>query len=46
MKRAEAKIVGSSFFQLDKTPDYLDDIEAAKYLLYGILGNQIKKIVN
>ena len=37
MKRAETKIIGPPFFKLDKAPDNINDVQAAKYLLYGIL---------
>jgi len=37
MKRTEAKIVAASAFQLNELPDYVDDIEPSKYLLYRSL---------
>ena len=40
MKRAEAKIAGASFFQLHELAYYINNIDAAKYLLYGILTYQ------
>ena len=40
MKRAEAKIAGASFFQLNEFTYYINNIDAAKYLLYGILTYQ------
>ncbi len=44
MKRAQSKIVGATFFQLDEAAYDLDDIDAAKYLLYGLLGDHPGKI--
>ena len=43
MKRAEAKVVGASFFQLHKWTHDLHDVDAAEYLLYGILWDQAKE---
>lgn len=40
MKRAEAEIIGSSFFKLHKTANCINNINTAQDLLYGILGNQ------
>ena len=40
MKRAEAKIIGASFFQFYKTAYHINYINAVKYLLYGILRDQ------
>ena len=37
MERAEAKVVGTTFFELDKTADDLYDIDPAEDLLYGLL---------
>ena len=39
MKRAEAKIIGSPFFQFYKAADNVNDIKTAKNLLYGALGD-------
>ena len=39
MKRAEAEIVGTSFLELYKPADHINDVKAAKYLLYGVLGD-------
>lgn len=39
MKRAEAKVVRTPFFQLHETANNINDVEAAQYLLYGSLGN-------
>ena len=43
MKRAEANIIGASFPQLHKRTHDLYDIDAAEYLLYGILCDQLIK---
>ncbi len=40
MKRAEAKVIGTSFFQLHKAANNIQDVQASKYLLYGSLGDQ------
>ena len=40
MKRTQAKVAGAPFFQFYKLSDYINDIDAAKYLLYGILTYQ------
>ena len=40
VKRTKAEVVGSSFLQLHKATDYIDDIEPAKNLLYGVLRDQ------
>jgi hypothetical protein len=40
MKRAKAKIIGTSLFQFYKAPYHIHDVNPAKYLLYGIGGNQ------
>lgn len=40
MKRAETKITGTSFFQFNELTYYINYIDAAKYLLYGILTYQ------
>ena len=39
MKRTEAKVIGASFLQLDKTADHIDNVKPAKYLLYGPWGD-------
>ena len=39
MKRAEAEVIGAAFFQFYKTTDHIDNINAAQYLLYGVLRN-------
>ena len=40
MKRAEAKIISTPFFQFYKTPDDINDVDATEDLLYGILRDQ------
>ena len=45
MKRAKAKITGASLFQFYKPANHINNINAAKYLLYGILTNQISNPV-
>ena len=39
MKRAEANVICSPFFQFNKPADHINDINAAKYLLYGVWGD-------
>lgn len=39
MKRAEAEVIRAPSFQFDEVAYHIDDIEAAKNLLYGILGD-------
>jgi hypothetical protein len=39
VKRAEAKITGTPFFQLYELADHIKDIDSVEYLLYGILGD-------
>jgi len=39
MKWAKADIICTSFFQLYKAPDDINNVEAAKDLLYGVLGD-------
>jgi hypothetical protein len=39
VKGAQAKMISASFFQFYKTPDHINNIKAAEYLLYGILRN-------
>ena len=39
MKRTEPEIIGTSFLKFYKTTDNINYIEAAKYLLYGILAD-------
>jgi hypothetical protein len=41
MKRAEAEVIGSPLFQFHKSSNNINDVKTAKYLLYGIWGNQI-----
>ena len=41
VKRAEAKVVGTSFFQLNEITHHINNIDAAEYLLYGILTYQL-----
>ena len=43
VKRAIAEIVGPSLFQFHKCADDIDNINAALYLLYGLLANQVGK---
>ena len=40
VERAEAKVVGAPFLELDEAADDLDDVDAAEDLLYGVLGDQ------
>ena len=40
MKRTQAEVAGAPFFQFYKLSDYINDIDAAQYLLYGILTYQ------
>jgi len=40
MKRAEAEVIRAPSFQFDEVAYHIDDIEAAKNLLYGILRDQ------
>jgi len=42
MKRAKANVVSSPFFQFYKPADYVNNIEAAKNLLYGTWGNHLR----
>ncbi len=44
MKGAEAKVVAASFFQFYKASDHIKNVEAAQYLLYGVLGDQTLKL--
>ena len=39
MKGAEAEVVGSPLFQLYKPANYIYNVNPAKYLLYGSLGD-------
>lgn len=41
MEGAEAKIVRSPFFQLDKSTDYVNNVNSAKYFLYSGLGYHV-----
>ena len=41
MKRAEANIIGAPLFKFNKGTHYLYNVYAAKYLLYGILCDQV-----
>ena len=43
MKRAEAEVIGAPLFQFYKTTNHINNINAAKYLLYGILGDHSLK---
>ena len=40
MKRAEAEVAGTSLFQLYEFSYHINNVDAAKYLLYGILTYQ------
>ena len=40
VKGAKAEVVGPSFFELYKRTDDINDINAALYLLYGLLTDQ------
>ena len=40
VERAKAKVAGAAFFQLDKLTYHINNINAAEYLLYGILAYQ------
>ena len=42
MKRAQAKVIGSPFLKFYKGTHDLHDIDAAQYLLYGVLWDQNK----
>lgn len=44
MKRAESQVIGTSFFQFHKTADDIDNIDSAKYLLYGIRRDHVHNI--
>jgi len=44
VKRAEAQVIGPTFFQPHETAYYLDDIDPAEYLLYGLLGDHCLSI--
>jgi len=39
VERAQAKITGAPFFQFYELANHIKDIDAAEYLLYGILGD-------
>ena len=41
MKRAEAKVIGSPFFEFYKITHHIEDINATKDLLYGGLGDHV-----
>ena len=43
MKRAEAEIISTSFFQFHKAANDIDDIDAVENLLYCGLGDQGEK---
>ena len=45
MKRAEAEVIRSPFFQFDEGADHFNDIDAALNLLYGLLTDQGTKII-
>ena len=40
MKRAESEVAGAPLFQLHKPADHIHNVDAAEYLLYGILRDQ------
>ncbi len=40
VKRTVAQIIGTPFFEFDKAPHDIDDIDSALNLLYGFLANQ------
>ena len=40
MKRAEAEVTGAPLFQLYEFTHHLNNVDAAKYLLYGVLTYQ------
>ena len=44
MKRAQAKVIGSPFLKFYKGTHDLHDIDAAQYLLYGVLCDQPVKM--
>ena len=44
MERAQAQVIGSSFFKLDKRANYFHNIDAALYLLYAFLRYQFLNI--
>lgn len=39
VKRAEAKVINPTFFQFYEAADNVNNVDAAKYLLYGSLRN-------
>ena len=39
MKRAESEVITTPFFKLYKAANHINNIDAAKNLLYGILGD-------
>ena len=41
MKRAEAQVISSPFFQFYKAAHHIDNINTAEYLLYSIWADQI-----
>lgn len=40
MKGAKTQVVRTSSFQFDEVAYYINNVEAAKNLLYGVLGDQ------
>jgi hypothetical protein len=44
VKRAQAQIIGSPFFQFDETANDIDDIDAGLNLRYGFLTDQAVKL--
>lgn len=46
VKRAEPQVIGAPFLQLYKRAYYIDDIDTAEYLLYGVLRDQKMQVKN
>lgn len=44
MERAEAEVISPPFFQLHKAANHIEYVQASKYLLYGVLGDQVPLI--
>jgi hypothetical protein len=43
MKRTKPKVIGAPFLEFNETTDHIDDIDAAKNLLYRMLADQERK---
>ena len=46
MKRAKTQVIRAPSFQFDEVANHVNDVEAAKNLLYGILGDHWARQVN